>query len=54
MRERDFHTSLGDDGGQALVEYAFILALIAVVCTLALTSIGTNVAAILEAVAGGF
>ena len=54
MQKRDLQVSLGDDDGQALVEYALILALIAVVCTLALGSIGTNVAAILEAVAGGF
>jgi pilus assembly protein Flp/PilA len=45
---------LADDDGQAIVEYAFIVALIALVCILALTAIGTNVRAILEAVVGGF
>jgi Flp pilus assembly pilin Flp len=36
--------------GQALVEYALVLALIAVVALSSLTLVGTNVAAILAAV----
>jgi pilus assembly protein Flp/PilA len=37
--------------GQALVEYALILSLIAVVCITALTLIGTNVNNVLNAIA---
>ena len=37
--------------GQALVEYALILSLIAVVCITALTLLGTNVAGILTQIA---
>jgi pilus assembly protein Flp/PilA len=36
--------------GQAMVEYALILALVSVVSILALTAIGTNVNAIFEAI----
>jgi pilus assembly protein Flp/PilA len=38
------------EDGQALVEYALILALVSVVAIAALTLIGTNVDAILDAV----
>jgi pilus assembly protein Flp/PilA len=38
--------------GQALVEYALILSLIAIVCIGALTLLGTNVNNILNAIAG--
>lgn len=38
--------------GQALVEYALILALVSVVAILALTNIGTNVVSKLTSVAG--
>jgi pilus assembly protein Flp/PilA len=41
----------GREEGQALVEYALILALISVVAIGALTLIGTNVTAILNSVA---
>ena len=37
--------------GQALAEYALILALIAVVAVVALTALGTNVAAKLQSIA---
>jgi Flp pilus assembly pilin Flp len=42
-----------DDAGQAMVEYAFILALVAFVTVGALTAIGVNVNAILQQVAAG-
>jgi Flp pilus assembly pilin Flp len=42
----------GQDAGQALVEYALILLLIAVVAVGALQLIGTNVTAALNAIAG--
>ena len=39
------------EDGQALVEYGLILALVAVVCIAALTALGLNVAAQLQAIA---
>lgn len=41
---------LKDEKGQALAEYGLILALIAVVCILALTALGTGVRAQLNAI----
>jgi pilus assembly protein Flp/PilA len=41
-----------DEEGQALVEYALILGLIAVVCIGALTALGTNVNSVLSFIAG--
>jgi pilus assembly protein Flp/PilA len=43
---------LRSEEGQALVEYALILSLIAVVCIGALTLLGTNVNNILNQIAG--
>jgi pilus assembly protein Flp/PilA len=43
---------LRSEEGQAMVEYALILALISVIAIAALTSIGTNVNLIFEAVDG--
>jgi pilus assembly protein Flp/PilA len=40
------------EAGQALAEYGLILALIAVVCLLALTAIGLAIAGHLDSVAG--
>ncbi len=42
---------LRSEEGQALVEYGLILALVAVVCIVALQTLGTNVAAQLTAIA---
>jgi pilus assembly protein Flp/PilA len=42
---------LRSEDGQALVEYGLILALVAVVCIAALTALGVNVAAQLQAIA---
>jgi pilus assembly protein Flp/PilA len=42
---------LRSEDGQALVEYGLILALVAVVCIAALTALGINVAAQLQAIA---
>lgn len=42
-----------DESGQAMIEYAFILALVALVTVTALGAIGVNVNAILEQVAAG-
>lgn len=48
---RSFVRALRDDEeGQALVEYALIVGLISVVAILALTAIGVNATAILNAV----
>ncbi len=43
-----------DDSGQALVEYALILMLVALVAIGALTSIGTTVAQLILQAANGF
>ena len=45
--------ALGDEEGQALVEYALILMLVALVAVSALTAIGVNVLSILTSVADG-
>jgi len=50
---RKLRVELADDGGQALVEYALILMLVALVSVTALTAIGVNVLAILTSVANG-
>jgi pilus assembly protein Flp/PilA len=42
---------LRSEEGQALVEYGLILALVAVVCITALTALGVNVAAQIQAIA---
>jgi Flp pilus assembly pilin Flp len=43
-----------DEAGQALVEYSFILAMVAIVCFAALQFIGDDVAAVFQQVADGF
>ncbi len=51
----DFVAALsGREDGQALVEYALILSLIAVVCVGALTLLGGNVMNSLNQIAGAF
>jgi Flp pilus assembly pilin Flp len=52
----ELHTTVapavGDhEAGQALVEYALILALVSIVCVVSLGAIGTNVNAVLQTVA---
>ena len=56
---RDFFRSLAAhgvsaraEGGQALIEYALIISLIALVAITALQTTGTNVASILNTIAG--
>ncbi|TMJ94701.1 MAG: Flp family type IVb pilin [Actinobacteria bacterium] len=44
---------LSDEAGQALVEYALILMLVALVAVTALTAIGINVLTVLTSVANG-
>ena len=44
----------GAESGQALVDYSFILVLVAIVCVAALQVIGTDVTAIFSLVANGF
>lgn len=46
-----FHALRNREEGQALVEYGLILALVAVVCIVALQALGTNVSAILNQIA---
>jgi Flp pilus assembly pilin Flp len=43
-----------DEAGQALVEYSFIVAMVAVVCFAALQFIGGDVSAVFQQVANGF
>lgn len=49
---KKFQSMMKDEKGQALAEYGLILALIAVVCLVALGLLGTNVNATLAAIAG--
>ncbi|MFQ5351622.1 MAG: Flp family type IVb pilin [Candidatus Binatia bacterium] len=41
-----------DEEGQGLAEYGLILALIAVVCVAALTTLGTSVSGLLDTLSG--
>ena len=50
---RSDRTQGSHEEGQALVEYALILAFVALVCILALTALGANVAAALDEIAAG-
>ncbi len=43
-----------DEGGQAMVEYSFILSMVAVVCFAALQLIGGDASAVFQQVANGF
>jgi pilus assembly protein Flp/PilA len=43
-----------DEEGQALLEYALILSLVALVCVAALTLLGTNVSNLLNSAAAAF
>lgn len=43
-----------DERGQAMVEYSFILVLVAVVCFAALQFIGGDISAVFQQVADGF
>ena len=43
-----------DESGQALVEYSFVLVMVAVVCFAALQVIGGDVSAVFQQVANGF
>jgi len=43
---------LGQEDGQALAEYGLLLALIAVVCVLALTALGLAISGILGSITG--
>jgi Flp pilus assembly pilin Flp len=49
---RTWFASLRDDDGQALVEYALILALVSVATIAMLTALGTDIGAILTQVSG--
>jgi pilus assembly protein Flp/PilA len=48
---KKFSAMMKNEEGQALAEYGLILALIAVICIVALTALGTNVAAKLTEIA---
>jgi pilus assembly protein Flp/PilA len=48
---KKFSAMMKDEKGQALAEYGLILALIAVICIVALTALGTNVSAKLTEIA---
>jgi pilus assembly protein Flp/PilA len=43
---------LGDDSGQDLLEYALLVALIALICVGVITSTGTNVEGIFSKISG--
>jgi Flp pilus assembly pilin Flp len=43
---------LAREDGQALIEYALIVSLIAVICILALTTTGQSISGIIDVVAG--
>jgi Flp pilus assembly pilin Flp len=45
---RRFSTQMDNEAGQALVEYALVVSLIALVCVGALTAIGVNVVKALQ------
>ncbi len=45
---------LQDEGGQSMVEYSFILVMVAVVCFAAVQFIGGDVSAVFQQVANGF
>lgn len=49
---RMFTPREGEDEGATMVEYGLMVALIAVVCILAVTSVGTGVRATFEGIAG--
>jgi len=47
---KKFSAMMKDEKGQALAEYGLILALIAVVCVIALTALGTGVSGTLTSI----
>ena len=47
-----FRAFLTDDEGQGLVEYALLLALIAIVSIIAITNLGTKVKTVFETIDG--
>lgn len=47
-----FSKMVRDEDGAALVEYGLLVALIAAVCLLAITTLGTQIKAVFEAIAG--
>jgi Flp pilus assembly pilin Flp len=49
-----FRDKSGAESGQALVDYSFILILVAIVCFAALQFIGTDVLSVFNLVANGF
>jgi pilus assembly protein Flp/PilA len=49
---RSIVARLGREDGQALAEYGLLLALIAVVCVLALTALGLAISGILGSITG--
>ena len=54
MNELISHDELQAESGQALVDYSFILVLVALVCIAALQLIGADVTTVFRAVANGF
>ena len=48
------HSKNSAESGQALVEYSFVLVLVALVCFVAIGLVGDDVASVFGQVAGGF
>ena len=51
---RAFGEFWSEEAGQALVETALLIAFIAIVCVLAVTTVGTRLSDLYNTIAGGF
>ena len=51
MRSVIARTSLTDESGQALVEYGLLVGLIAAVCVVVITTLGTDISSFFQSIA---